>query len=73
MIKARDLDYIETRLLAPCADVSDAHARLRDYTQDPVLAAEADKLMYAMQTFTDICRDIRKALLDRRRELDGTY
>jgi len=58
----RDWEYIETRLLAPCVPASDAHERLRGHTITPELAEQANRLMYAMQMFTDTCRDIRKEL-----------
>jgi hypothetical protein len=61
-VNARDFDYIETRLLAPCSDALDAHERLRQH--EPELAAA---LMAATQTFTDECRTIRHALTERRR------
>lgn len=54
-MNARDFDYIETRLLAPCVSASEAYQRLQscDYRE------QAAKLMSAMQTFTDSCREIR--------------
>lgn len=63
-IGQRDQDFIETRLLAPCVDASDAHERMRKYTMTHETAQIADRLMYAMQEFTNTCRDIRREWLD---------
>jgi len=59
----RDLEYIEERLLSPCVRVSDAYERLQRYTIDPELAEQANRLMYAMQMFTDTCRDVQKEVV----------
>jgi len=62
-MRDRDLGYIEERLLSPCTRASDAHERLRAYTTTPELAEQANRLMYAMQMFTDTCRDIRREVV----------
>lgn len=63
MINARDLDYIETRLLAPCVAASEAHERLQKNAATLELEEQTNRLLYAMQIFTDTCRDIRKQIV----------
>lgn len=62
-MKERDLGYIEERLLSPCDRASDAYERLRRYAIEPELAEQANRLMYAMQEFTDVCRDIQREVV----------
>jgi hypothetical protein len=59
MIGARDLDYIETRLLAPATNASDAIERLRHIGQTEL----ADEVMTGLQAFTDVCRKARTDLV----------
>ena len=61
---ARDLEYIENRLLAPCVPAEDAYTRI----SETIDGALAEKLMKAMQDFTDKCRAIRLEVVDRYRE-----
>lgn len=70
-MNTRDWEYIESRLLAPCVPAMDAHERLRKYFLDEKLASQADRLMYAMQMFTDVCRDIRVQIRALQREGRG--
>jgi len=62
-MSSRDLEYIENRLMAPCVSASEAHARLRNHTMTHDLAEQANRLMYAMQEFTNTCRDIRQEVV----------
>lgn len=60
MLSARDRDYIEARLIAPCTEALDAHERL-------VKAGEVEaarKLMEAIKVFTDECRSVRRVIVD---------
>lgn len=59
MIPARDLDYIETRLCAPCVGAGEAYERLVKIGQHN----QAHRLMEAMQEFVDKTRDIRHAVV----------
>lgn len=61
-MNSRDWEYIESRLLAPCVPASDAHERLRRHTITAELAEPANRLMYAMQEFTETCRSIRNQI-----------
>lgn len=55
-------DGIESRLASPCEGALEAYERLRDNGE----AEQAERLMAAMQTFTDEARAIRRELTDRR-------
>lgn len=60
MIKARDYDYTEVRLLAPCSAAYEALHRLRAIGE----AELALELTEAMRVFHDSCREIRRKLTD---------
>lgn len=60
-MRARDRDYIETRLLAPCTDALDAVERLRQAGEPDM----AEDLMVAIRAFTDECRKIRRQFNER--------
>jgi hypothetical protein len=62
MIRARDREYIENRLLAPAVELSDAVGRLRQAGEN----AAADRLTAAMATLIDECRAVRADLTERR-------
>jgi len=64
----RDWEYIESRLLAPCIPASEAHARLRHHTMSADLVEQANRLMYGMQQFTDLTRDVRNKVSEILRE-----
>lgn len=59
----RDLEYIENRLIVPAGQAVEAIGRLRQVGYD----LQADKLMEATKAFIDVCREIRKEVVDRHR------
>lgn len=61
MIGARDREYIESRLLAPSVDASEAAARLRQIGRVDL----ADRLIEAQKRFIDECRTIRHEFMER--------
>lgn len=64
-MNARDLEYIENRLLAPCVPAIEAHEKLRNHSGRFRHRYDlANRLMYAMQEFTNTCRDIRRELVE---------
>lgn len=67
----RDLEYIENRLMTPVITVGEAYARLRD-TGGPDVRPLTDKLMKAMQDFTDVCREVRQEVTKQQR-MKGNY
>jgi len=60
-MNGRDLDYIETRLLAPATELSDGIERLRKIGESEV----ADRLIEALKALTDVCRTERRLLVER--------
>ena len=60
-MNARDLEYIQNRLVAPAGPASEAYDRLQEAGEDALAGA----LMAAMQEFTDACRTVRYALDDK--------
>jgi len=60
-IGLRDEEYIDNRLTAPASDALDAAGRLRQCGQ----ADLADRVIEAVATLTDTCREIRQELRSR--------
>lgn len=58
-VGTRDFDYIESRLLDPCAGAIEAIHRMR---QAGVSATITDPLMESIKDFTDICRQTRHSI-----------
>lgn len=54
----RDTEYISDRLYSPCAGAMEAHGRLTQVGEHEA----ARKLMEAIKTFTDECREVRLGL-----------
>jgi hypothetical protein len=55
MMRPRDWEYVEVRLLAPATEVLNAITRLRAHGEPEL----ANRVMAALQTFTDECRQVR--------------
>lgn len=66
----RDLEYIETRLLAPAVAATEAVERMRECG----LGNQADRLVLAIQSFTETCRVIRYTItfMDTQEANDGS-
>ena len=62
MLRVRDVDYIEHRLLAPAVTAGEAYDRLLKVGESSL----AERLMKAMVTFTDECRAIRQEVVQKR-------
>lgn len=62
-MNSRDLEYIESRLLAPASDLLDAVERLGRVGEE----AAADRLMEGVKRLTDLCREERRMLVERER------
>lgn len=59
-LRSRDLEYIENRLLSPCTEALDGIERLRNVGRPD----EANRVAAAAAEFTDVCRDVRRGILN---------
>lgn len=57
-MNSRDQEYVENRLIAPATEATEAITRLRRAGEHQA----AEKVMAALQEFTDVCRAVRHEL-----------
>jgi hypothetical protein len=67
MMRTRDYDYIEARLLVPANELSDAIERLKMVGESKFAA----RLVDALADLMDVCRDVRRDLQHLQRGRDG--